>query len=454
MADSPTEALRTLAQNAAPNACYDSEQRFPPPNCHEGTRHQILQKLSSRIEDKSKASSVLWLHGSAGVGKSAIAQHLAEKYARNGRLAAAFFFSRSDSSRDKIRPLAASIAYQFCKPRSPFRTTLGPAIIDEIRSDPNIFHASCEKQVERLIIKASSHVDPAEQENPPNVIIIDGLDECIDRAEQERVLAIIRALISRSSSYFSWIILLCSRPEPQIRYGFNHQGFERHLETFDVNSLDDVNCDIHRYLVAKFAVLRMKYWYALEQDGPTWPGEDVLHQLVLRADGQFIFAATVIKYLDVDDESPQDRLDTIMRIYVEQGESPYSALDLLYHQILSTCRDWVKVQALLRLLVTPHDTPPNSDNDRDPLYYHPETQAQEAQKAREVRKALDKWRSLERFSDFLNIPVREVSTLIIRLHSVLQIPDATDRNIQFAHATFPEFLADPNRSGEFYTPAM
>ncbi|KAK7014734.1 hypothetical protein VNI00_019304, partial [Paramarasmius palmivorus] len=443
---SDAKALRILAQNAAPNACYDSEQRFPPPNCHEGTRLQILEKLSSRIEDKSKANSVLWLHGSAGVGKSAIAQHLAEKYAKSGRLAAAFFFSRSDSTRNNIGPLVASIVYQFCQSESPLYTTLAPAIIDVVRSNPNIFRSSCESQVQKLITQACSDIDTVEEENPPNIIIIDGLDECINRAEQERVLAIVRVLISYSTSYFSWIILLCSRPEPQIRYGFDHKGFEKHLETFDVNSLDDVNRDIHQYLVDNFATLRTKYRRVMGREGSSWPGEDVIGKLVARADGQFIFAATVIKYLDVDDEPPQHRLDTILRIYVEQEESPYSALDTLYHQILSTCRKWGQVQALLRLLVTPHCAPPEESRkggNGDPLYYHPHGLPE-----------VHEWRSLKTLADFLNIPVHEVSTLLIRLHAVLQIPDETDHNIQFAHATFTEFLADPNRSGEFYTPAM
>ncbi|KAK7042942.1 hypothetical protein VNI00_008679 [Paramarasmius palmivorus] len=477
------KALRTLAQNAAPNACYDSEQRFPPPNCHEGTRLQILEKLSSQIEDKSKTNSVLWLYGSAGVGKSAIAQHLAEKYAKSGRLGAAFFFSRSDSTRNKIGPLVASIAYQFCQSESPLYTTLAPAITDVIRSNPNIFRSSCESQVEKLIIKACSNIDTVEQENSPNVIIIDGLDECINRAEQDRVLAIVRALISHSASYFSWIILLCSRPEPQIRYGFDDKGFKKHLETFDVNSLDDVNRDIHRYLASKFATLRTKYRRATGREGSSWPGKDVIRKLVARADGQFIFAATVIKYIDVDYEPPQDRLDVILRIYVEQGKSPYSPLDMLYHQILSSCHKWDKVKPLLRLLVTPHHDGPSLDPPNDSLSHYflwqqaeemrtwLEARAQVRMQAQALVRAQEalrwaqadveareqeahKWRSLERFSDFLNIPVCKVSTLLIRLHSVLQIPDETDCDIQFVHATFPEFLADPKRSGEFYTPAM
>ncbi|KAK7033622.1 hypothetical protein VNI00_012621 [Paramarasmius palmivorus] len=411
------------------------------------TRLQILQKLSSRIEDRSKANSVLWLHGSAGVGKSAIAQHLAEKYARSGKLGAAFFFSRSDSSRDKIRPLAASIAYQFCKPGTPFCTTLGPAIIDTIRSDPNIFHTSCENQVQQLLVELSCNlrtVATKEQGSPPYLIVIDGLDECINRPEQGRVLAIVQALISHSASYFSWIILLCSRPEPQIRHGFNHHGFIGHLEVFDVNSLDSVNRDIRRYLVDNFATLRTKYRHALGQGKSTWPGEDVVGKLVARADGQFIFAATVIKYLDVDDEPPQDRLDTILRIHVVQGESPYSPLDMLYHQVLSSCHKWDKVQPLLRLLVTPHHTLINL------------TPYDEYLNKSNPEPPFKQWRSFETLALLLNFQVHEVSTLLIRLHSVLRIPEGInqEQDILFAHATFPEFLADLNRSGNFHAPAM
>ncbi|EEB93464.1 hypothetical protein MPER_07873 [Moniliophthora perniciosa FA553] len=61
--------FRTLAEKAATNACYNSEQRFPPPNCHPGTRTTILNKLSSWIDDDSKTTRVFWLHASAGVGK-------------------------------------------------------------------------------------------------------------------------------------------------------------------------------------------------------------------------------------------------------------------------------------------------------------------------------------------------------------------------------------------------
>ncbi|EEB99259.1 hypothetical protein MPER_01093 [Moniliophthora perniciosa FA553] len=86
-----SKILKLLAQQAAPNACYDSEQRFPPPNCHPGTRTRVIEKLSKWIGDDSRTTKVFWLYGFAGVGKSAIAQNLAEKHTPQ-RVAASFFF--------------------------------------------------------------------------------------------------------------------------------------------------------------------------------------------------------------------------------------------------------------------------------------------------------------------------------------------------------------------------
>ncbi|KAK7029497.1 hypothetical protein VNI00_014530 [Paramarasmius palmivorus] len=285
--DSRPEILRNLAQYAAPNTCYDSEQRFPP-NCHTGTRVRLIEKLSHWIEDSFNIFRMFWLYGTAGIGKSAIAQHIAEKYAGT-KLAAAFFFSRNDSTRDKIRPFVASLAYQLCNTTddSPLRSK----IIATIRL-PNIL---------RKDISESDASQRLEKEQP-NLIIVDGLEECAEKR---------------------------GRPEPHIRDRLTRRDFSRYLEVFDINTLDTINWDIRLYLVDQFVALREKHWRVLgHEDSSSWPGDLAIHQLVDRADGQFIFAVTVVTYLDTDDELPQDRLDTIMRIYTDAGsESPYSALD-------------------------------------------------------------------------------------------------------------------------------
>ncbi|KAF9065185.1 hypothetical protein BDP27DRAFT_1229305, partial [Rhodocollybia butyracea] len=88
-------------------ASYNAEACFPPPVCHPGTRKTILQYLeqwslgqntlllghhSTGIADSHNNPRIsCWLYRGAGAGKSAIAQTLAESWAKNCTLAGSFF---------------------------------------------------------------------------------------------------------------------------------------------------------------------------------------------------------------------------------------------------------------------------------------------------------------------------------------------------------------------------
>ncbi|KAK7033676.1 hypothetical protein VNI00_012676 [Paramarasmius palmivorus] len=390
----------------------------------------MIADISKWIEDETKTTSVLWLHGTAGIGKSAIAQHIAEKYAET-RLAAAFFFSRSDPTRDNIYPFIASIAYQLCKVGSLSHPMLCSKIIEAIGVDPNVLEASCEVQLRNLIIEPCLRVDPPSWNAMRNLLVIDGLDECVDRSSQRRVLELILRLISAVFPP-SWIVFLCSRPESQIRDGVEQiRSLRGFLKEIDMNEQEDLNRDIARYLTDEFSRIRRERRRVLGTEGAVWPGDNVIDELVRRADKQMIFAATIIKFIDSDDEPPQDRLETVRQIFVEVGsDSPYAALDALYHQILSTCGKWDKVQPVLQLLVTPHS-------------YH------------DTRTP---WRSPAMIARFLDVREAQVLVTLDKLHSVLRIPsgngDEHPENVYVAHATFTEFLGDCSRSAEFYTPKM
>ncbi|EEB90379.1 hypothetical protein MPER_11421 [Moniliophthora perniciosa FA553] len=181
----------------------------------------------------------LWFCGS---GKSAIAQNLAEKYTPR-RVAASFFFSRNDSSRDKLEPFVASIAYQFCKPDSPLRTVLGPHIIEAIRSDPNIFHTSFERQFEKLIVEPCFKAEGVAWDDLPLVIEVDGLDECFHHPSQERLLAII-CRVATFRTPVPWAFIVFSRPDVQIRDALVHGGFDAILKRFTIQPSEEVNKDI------------------------------------------------------------------------------------------------------------------------------------------------------------------------------------------------------------------
>ncbi|KAJ7098944.1 hypothetical protein C8R44DRAFT_528577, partial [Mycena epipterygia] len=93
-------------------ALHDSVECFPEPACHPGTRTAVLDELMSWSVNTDTGSALLWLHGSAGAGKSAIAQMFAGECQKQGRLGASFFFRHGHQKRGTWRGLITTIAYQ------------------------------------------------------------------------------------------------------------------------------------------------------------------------------------------------------------------------------------------------------------------------------------------------------------------------------------------------------
>jgi len=112
--NNPEAGLQVLLNATSPGAAFDSQDRYPPAKCHPGTRKDLREEITSWIDKISREDEdrILWLHGPAGAGKSAVAQTIAEDCAQRNILAASFFFSRGRPGRDTIERLFATIAYQ------------------------------------------------------------------------------------------------------------------------------------------------------------------------------------------------------------------------------------------------------------------------------------------------------------------------------------------------------
>jgi len=93
-------------------ATYDSQERSPPPRCLSGTRKEVLKNVDAWVGAGAAGDKVLWLHGPAGAGKSAIAQTIAETCAGRNQLAASFFFARTAAHRNEVKYLFPTIAVQ------------------------------------------------------------------------------------------------------------------------------------------------------------------------------------------------------------------------------------------------------------------------------------------------------------------------------------------------------
>ena len=166
-----------LHQATATAAFHNSEERFDPPKCHPNTRLAVLSEIMKWIKWQGDLHSfVMWVYGSAGAGKSAIAQTIAEICDKEMILLATFFFSRNDPSRSNVKLLIGTIAYKITLNLPDVRD----AILGAVERDPLIFSKSFTIQLKSLIVEPLQPLIEAGFFHGPasrRLVIIDGLAE-------------------------------------------------------------------------------------------------------------------------------------------------------------------------------------------------------------------------------------------------------------------------------------
>src|SRR5271170_6949512 len=97
--DPPTSDQILSSLDPALDAQYNSRNHAP--QCLKGTREAVIADIVQCI-DGGGDRPICWLNGSAGSGKSAIAQTVAEVYADRNCLVGSFFFFRGAGHRSDI----------------------------------------------------------------------------------------------------------------------------------------------------------------------------------------------------------------------------------------------------------------------------------------------------------------------------------------------------------------
>jgi hypothetical protein len=324
-----------LKEAAVPGAFHNSLERSDPPKCHKHTREAILDKIMDWVRKKIDTDTfIMWLYGAAGAGKTAIAQTIAELCEEHNLLLASFFFFRADSLRSNSKKLIATITYQVAVVIPGVRALM-EATID---NDPHLFSRTLITQFTALI------VDPLEQlcetsvgehRNLPHLIIIDGLDECMD-GTQVPILDMIFAIGKRSKFPFSFLV--ASRPELEISTAMGddriREGLTRLPLATDITSRND----IRRFLQDKFDEIRLTH--SIRSDLPSsWPSSEDIDTLVYKSSGQFIYASTVVKFVSSRRHRPDHRLEMIFDLRPKGKNLPFAELDALYRYILSSVED-------------------------------------------------------------------------------------------------------------------
>jgi hypothetical protein len=184
--------------------------------------------------------------------------------------------------------------------------------------------------------------------SPTRLAVVDGVVECgpDDQAHAE-LLRVLGAAVGELRGV-PIVFLIASRPEYEIRTAFNRNPFSALTKSLVLDDQYAPDKDIKVYFDSIIRKIRQEH---ISLSRAPWPAEHDVDLLVSKASGQFVFAATVIKFIDSPRYDPANRLEIILGIVSAGNETPFALLDALYCFILGSVADLERVLQVLALLL-------------------------------------------------------------------------------------------------------
>ncbi|KAG9034502.1 hypothetical protein FS837_002194 [Tulasnella sp. UAMH 9824] len=393
-------------------ARYDSRSRQDANGCLAGTRTKVLEEIYDWINSTDPESpSIFWLCGLAGIGKSTIAHTIAEETDADRRLGASFFFSRDEADRRNAQLVYPTIASQLAR----LDHELKKLIASAVERDQDVGKLVMKKQFEKLISEPLVEWRGAKG---TIVIVMDALDECSPESGAEEILIRWAAELPRIQVPLR--VLITSRPEFHIRRKFQSLSLRAISQPYILHDIEKsvVKNDIELFLRQRLNQVAEDYGVQTP-----WPSEAVLRKLVDRAGILFIYASTVVKFVqDCGYLGPETSLGLLLANETSGEASEYRDIDVLYTQVLRNAL---------------------SANKR---YYKSEDKMKEAFST--VLGAIILLRdplsggSLE---CLLSLNTGTIRMVLLHLHSVLVVPERAESEIRLLHPSFHDFLTSPDR---------
>ncbi|KAJ6570493.1 hypothetical protein DFH09DRAFT_917182 [Mycena vulgaris] len=392
------EGIHILHRAVALEALYDSAESFPQPRCHPETRTDMLQGLYDWAIADNSSSSICWLRGPAGAGKSAIMQSLCQQLEDT-----VFFFKRGHPTRGNAKVLFATLAYQLALNTSDLKLLISQIV----ETDLSVIGRRMGVQLRKLIVEPCQSLNSG----AAPILIIDGLDECEGIHIQQEILHLLGDIAAHHHP-LHLRLLIASRPEPHIR-----EKFDSFPGCYDSVEINQSFTDVQNYLCKEFNRIHREHHETMAVVPTPWPPSHVLDWLVDNSSGYFIYAATIIKFIDDRDFRPIQRLAAVVQnLPTECGNAPFHALDELYSQILRDLPFQSRVLDILCVIIHGSSILPPSRS---------------------------------KIEQLLGLEPGDLALALRRLHSLLLVPP-NDGDISLHHKSFRDFLLDPNRSGKFY----
>jgi hypothetical protein len=175
--------------------------------------------------------------------------------------------------------------------------------------------------------------------------------------------------------------------------------------------------DVRKYLLDEFARIHREHHATMTMIPEPWPSLEIINDLVEKSSGYFIYASTIIKFIDDKKFRPTERLAVIMGMTEPRFGVPFAALDQLYTEVLAQVPDQPQLLKILKVIIT------DLSSFGDHL-------------------------SVTSIEQLLQLEPGNVQLTLYGLHSVINLLE--DDKISTHHASFCDFLQDPTRAGIFY----
>ncbi|KAF8649166.1 hypothetical protein AX16_005964 [Volvariella volvacea WC 439] len=421
-----TSILEVLRNYVCLRAVFNGDDRDGAPKCHPETRRSIIDDIKHWATGVGADTGVLWLKGPVGTGKSAIARKVCEDLDKqNPRLlAGSFFFWRNDRIRNSLRTFVSTIVQRLI-----VFSEVGEQIYRALANDPSTLDHTPEVQWETLVIKPLCQGLLNTEFTQRSLIVIDGLDECEPRSDQQQVLRLLSSL-QENGLHRRIAVLVASRPESHIRSEIDtlmhgHPSLFR-LPHPMLSETEESRNHMHLILTTSFNSIHHRRRQII--GNCQWPPEGVVDRIIDVANGQFIYVLTIVRWLSDEDGHPVERLESIYQPYDRHHSRAFAPLDRLYTLILETaCKKQAGDLVLHCLFLLTYG-------------FHSRMHGSSKESLHQASK----------LSAVLQKNCGYIRLILQPLHSVLRIPDGDDDTIHIYHKSFSEYLHDRSRSGVYW----
>ncbi|KAF7351512.1 WD40 repeat-like protein [Mycena sanguinolenta] len=244
-------------------------------SCLAGTQVAILRAINDQLSSSAQTPKILWLFGVAGSGKSTIATSVAEHFRK--RVGA--FVSLSRKTADAT-DLARRVLHTIVQNLAASNLHIFEAVRAALDRDPGIVHKDIRTQFETLLYAPLTAAAP--DISDPIIIILDGLDECLDHGSRQALISSILPDFLRLPPCFRFLIT--SRPNWDIVHSFENaphpQIMKFPIDVYSDRRMEDVSSYIrHRLMQSSLSCTPEVL-------------DSIIERLTNTADGLYIWAAT------------------------------------------------------------------------------------------------------------------------------------------------------------------